>query len=216
MAMSRDVLLNIPVPLPADWARLHQLLVKARSDAARDDVPTPPVPLILAGAAFSTSSAIRERWIDLLVWAVDYGFADFIVANPPPPPPIDVANSIAGVGEDGAGWWPVYGNQVHPPVSTPRKNAVQSAIALLRTEWPQIAGPDLAKITTPLRLLGTKKRRLLVAANPDATPPWGAWESVRQNPNAFTLLRQSINARLAPLGVDEITFATNRWSERVA
>ena|SRR5712691_6605328 len=95
-----------PVPRPADWARLHELLTQewqARGDQA---IPKPPVPLILAGAAFSTAAAIRQRWRDLVSWANEHGFAATLAANLPPPPGVDVADQIAGVSADGRGWWP--------------------------------------------------------------------------------------------------------------
>jgi hypothetical protein len=216
MATLPQVLANTPVPLPADWARLHEMLSIARKSMDRNDIPNPPTPLILSGAAFSTAAAIRERWNELLTWAADYGFVDVLLANLPAPPSIDVPSSIAGIGEDGKGWWPNYGEQVHSQAPKPGKDVVLSAVAVLRAEWPEVAGPELARITEPLRLLGAKKRRLLVAADPSATPPWGTWISAHRNPQAFSLFRQSVNARIAPLAVDEITFATNRWGNRVA
>ena len=94
-----DVSESTPVPRPSDWARLHQLLEVAWKSGDRSAVPEPPVPLILAGAAFSTASEIRQRWIDLVRWANSHGYADLLFANLPPPPDIDVAGRIAGAPE---------------------------------------------------------------------------------------------------------------------
>jgi hypothetical protein len=58
-------------------------------------IPAPPVPLILAGAAFSTASAIRQRWNDLFDWAATHGLMATLLALLPPPPDIDVAANIA-------------------------------------------------------------------------------------------------------------------------
>jgi hypothetical protein len=117
--MSRDVepimttLLptSIPVPLPEDWARIHSVLCEARTTSRSSHVPEPPGPLILAGAAFSKASAIRRRWVDLIQWANQYGFAEVLGAHLSPPPDFDVAEHLAGVSEDGRGWWREFGEE---------------------------------------------------------------------------------------------------------
>lgn len=203
--------LTTPVPLPNDWARLHALLNHARSGNGREAIPAPPVPLILAGAAFSTADAIRQRWIDLLKWSIAYGFSELLLANLPPAPIRDVAEDIAGVSCDGQGWWPTFGEQFHPKKQKYPRPVVITTLNLLKQNWPQIVGAELGINARPLRFTGKKYRRLLVAANSAFRPPWGHWSSAYANPRAFTAFRQSINSFIAPLGVDDVDFATAHW-----
>ena len=211
--MEKIVPTSTPVPMPADWAKLHAALIEAWMVKNDSNVPKPPVPLILAGAASSTASAIRGRWVELIEWANTYGFSRILSAQMPRPPQIDVADSIAGVTKDGRGWWPEYGEQYHEPKKKPSPEAVLAAIEELGKRWSAIVGAELAKHTKPLRFTGHKSRRLLVAADPGESPPWGNWWSATKNPKAFTTFRKAINAAIDPMEVDEITFVTDRWRE---
>src|SRR5688572_1940656 len=113
-----------PVPNPHDWARLHSLLTRAWAAKQDKRIPKPPVPLVLAGAAFSTAEAIRRRWRDMVAWANEHGFAPVLLAHLPPLPDGDVAEKIAGVSADGRAWWPEYGEQHHPARPKPSKQAL--------------------------------------------------------------------------------------------
>lgn len=132
---------STPVPRPSDWAMLHSLLAKALETREDASIPEPPVPLILAGAAFSTAAAIRHRWRDFVQWANEHGFAELLAAHLPPPPDVDVADQIAGVSADGRGWWPEYGEQVHPPLPRPPKEALVAALATLQARWTLSTSP---------------------------------------------------------------------------
>ncbi len=184
-----------------------------RSSAWLDDagIPKPPVPLILAGAAFSTADAIRGRWRETLTWARQYGFHDLLIAELPAPPDEDVAERIAGVSADGKGWWPVWGEQIHPPKPTPTKEALVEAMSNLKRDWNAIAGDELSRITRPIDFAGRKSRRLIVSADPAKRPPWGSWYWIEDNPRAFTAFRRAVNDAISPLEVDDITFNTNGW-----
>lgn len=203
-----------PAPRPSDWAMLHSLLAEAWETRQDGRIPEPPVPLILAGAAFSTAAAIRERWRDLVKWANEHGFAELLAAHLPPTPDVDVADHIAGVSADGRGWWPEYGEQVHSPVQRPPRDTIVAALATLQTRWAEIVGSELSRNTRPLKFTGRKSRRLIVRANPDAKPPWGSWHFISTEPRSFTFFRQAINKAIAPLGVDDISFITDRWSTK--
>jgi len=200
--------------MPADWAKVHAVLTDAWMERNESNVPKPPVPLILAGAAFSTASAIRRRWVELIEWANAYGFSGHLASQMPPPPKTDVADSIAGVTEDGRGWWPEYGEQFHEPKKKPSREFVSATLENLRKKWSAIVGAELAAHTKPLRFKGHKSCRLLVAADPGESPPWGDWWSTTKNPRAFTVFRQAVNAAIAPMEVDDITFVTDRWQEK--
>lgn len=103
--MTTLISIDTPVPLPRDWAAIHSALASARRDDHRRLAPEPPIPLILAGAAFSSASQIRERWVALIEWTNRYGYQEVFRARLPPPPDFDVASRIAGASEDGSGWW---------------------------------------------------------------------------------------------------------------
>lgn len=171
----------------------------------------PPVPLILAGAAFSTSRAIRERWEELLSWAQANGLFDFLLENLPPAPGFDVAERIAGVSEDGRGWWPEYGNQFEAPKQKPPQELVVEKLAALQANWRGF-GEDFWRNLAPIRITGRKRRRLLVRVNPEFRPPWGSWSSRSTCPSAFTAFRRKINEILSPIEIDEIDFTTSGWS----
>jgi len=200
-----------PVPMPADWAAIHAALTRLWQSNDDPTIPKPPVPLILAGAAFSPATAIRQRWVDLIQWANAHGFADHLASHLPPPPSFDVADQIAGVSEDGRGWWPVLGEQFHKPKQKPSHEVVSATFQRLVENWPNIVGQELADSTKPLKFTGRKQCRLLVAANPSVSPPWGSWLSVRSNPSAFTALRRAINSAISPMEVDDVTFITENW-----
>jgi len=209
--MDKKVSISTPVPLPSDWAKLHSLLSKAWK--LRDDggLPKPPVPLILAGAAFSRASDIRQRWIDLITWANEYEFSALLSRNLPEPPDHDVADAIAGVSEDGKGWWPEIGEQFHDPKQKPSKKVVAETLEHLKLKWTEIVGNDLARATSPVKFTGKKSRRLIVIANLEFTPPWGSWYSASCNPKAFSEFRKAINAAISPMEVDDIEFNTESW-----
>jgi len=102
---------DIPVPLPEDWARIHHELSILHNHKSDPNIPKPPVPLILAGAAFSTAGAIRDRWWNLVDWANQYGFAEEMAKMIPSAPEYDVAERIAGISENSTQhWWEGLGD----------------------------------------------------------------------------------------------------------
>ena len=82
------------------------------------------------------------------------------------------------------------------------------AVVLLQADWEKIAGPELCKMTRPLRLTGAKQRRLLVYADQFARPLWGTWTKLTAGPERreFTRLRAAVNAAIHPLKIDHIEF----------
>jgi hypothetical protein len=209
--METLVPMTTPVPMPADWAAIHAALTDLWQSKDDSNISKPPVPLILAGAAFSSAAAIRQRWIDLIQWANANGFSDHLASRLPQPPSFDVADKIAGVSEDGRGWWPVLGEQFHEPMKKPSNEVVSATFQHLVENWPEIVGHELAESTKPLKFTGRKQHRLLVAANPSVSPPWGSWYTVRTNPPAFTAFRRAINRAISPMEVDDVTFTTEKW-----
>ena len=197
---------STPVPKPVDWARMHSLLSKAWKEKADPTIPQPPVPLILAGAAFSKASDIRQRWKALIWWTNDHGFSEALLGALTPPPVEDIAERIAGVSEDGQGWWPTFGDQYEKPKIRPSRDSVAAALKTLHEHWPDVAGPEISPHTKPYRFSGSKSRRLVVIADEAYAPPWGSWSFISKNPRTFTSFREAVNSAISPLAVDVITF----------
>lgn len=72
-------------PIAWKWNEIYLILVEARQKKLREvlmrreklDIPTPPIPLILA-AWDAPDSDKRERWQKTIQWAEMYNFADLI------------------------------------------------------------------------------------------------------------------------------------------
>ena len=212
--MGKIISTEIPVPLPADWTKIHNQLLKEMMHRNDKKIPEPPVPLILAGASFSRASDIRARWIDLINWVNEFGFFSAFLENLTKPPSYDVAERIAGVSPDGKGWWPEIGEQFHPPKKKPSKEIILSTLNHLKIEWEEIVGIEIGRETSPKKFTGKKSRRLVIVANPEFTPPWGSWYSASNNPNAFSKFRKAINNAISPMEVDNIDFNTESWSKK--
>lgn len=78
----------------------------------------------------------------------------------------------------------------------------------LRANWDEVAGHELGRVTSPLRFEGAKRRRLVVLASSDASPPWGNWYSLARDERRrlFTRFRAAVNATITPHAVDHIDF----------
>jgi len=203
--MKLPILITTPVPMPSDWAKVHDALTKAWIIRSDNTVPKPPTPLILAGAAFSTAGEIRSRWIDLIKWSNEFGFAEILLNNLGFAPDVDVAEQIAGVKDAGRGH-PVLGDQFQQTKLKPTNEAVRIALDLLVQDWAEIVGEELAGFTKPRKFTGHKCRRLVVSADPEYVPPWGRWHSASKNPESFTKFRRAVNNAISPLEVDVIDF----------
>jgi len=204
--------ITTPVPLPADWEKIHSKLTQFMAYRNDSTTPKPPVPLILAGAAFSSAADIKQRWVEFIVWAHTYGFAAEMEAILPPSPGIDVAKQIAGVSADGTGWWPEFGEQFQQHKHKPSKSLEGEMFSHLFNDWIIIVGYELGSATKPLRFAGKKRRRLIVAADPSDTPPWGSWSSLGMDRQAFTKFRKAINDAITPMEIDHITFSIHLWA----
>jgi hypothetical protein len=197
---------NLPLPLPETWVNIHRQLEAQRLKIITVSVKV-PVPLILNGAAFSKASAIRERWRETLDWAERYGCLDELLKEyVAPPPGRDIADELAGVSDDGKGWWPDMTYWNREPQSKHTMDEFEAALDRLRAAWGEVAGDVIAGATRPGSITGSKRRRLLVIVTQPITPPWGTWESATHNPVAFRQLRHAVNAVIAPLEVDHIDF----------
>lgn len=192
--------------MPFNWAELHQALLREWAEQRDATIPKPPVPLILAGAAFSSAREIRARWAEFLDWAEKHGFMEVLLAHYQPPEGKDYAERAAGVSEVGRGWWPdtTYWNS--EPRARPTQEQVSAALATLQSAWHKIAGEALGTHTRPFAITGKKKRRLVVKMNAAFVPEWGAWDSCELAPVVFRKFRLAVNAAIAPVEVDHIDF----------
>lgn len=92
----------------------------------------------------------------------------------------------------------------------PSREAAEGMLGQLREQWVDLVGPALAASTEPVGFTGRKRRRLVVAADFNAEPPWGRWQALGPLPErgSFTEFRRAINRVLAAHihGVDHIGF----------
>lgn len=192
------------------WHRVFNRLADAAIKSGRD-VPPPPVPLILNGWVYSNDIEKRERWRQTLAWAEKWGLAA-IMEELTPDMMLRVEHPTSyAIGPSYGPMYLPWSFEAKPVVSN---EDAERAVAILQPDWERIAGPDLYKITRPLRLTGTKKRRLVVNADPVATPGWGTWTRLSDGPDRreFTRLRDAVNAAIHPLSVDHIDFVHDHWT----
>lgn len=194
---------------PKGWHRFY-LFLKAKKHTGEKD---PPVPLILA--ASGESSANKHRVLaEQLQWAVENGCLDEAIRylrDIPPEgwdsSPLERWNQEHYPKPDGT-YGPTYLKWSFDPKPKTSAERAAEVIETLRAHWDEIAGPELARITFPLRLSGAKGRRLVVLVRSDAIPPWGSWIALDDGPNRryFTRFRRAVNAAAQPVEVDHIDF----------
>lgn len=177
------------------------------SNLVGQDRPGFPPPLILGGAMESDASK-RQRLIDQInhVSAEPQLLerADAFLRSLPLEDWYRCDGPLSGYDR-----WPFRfrGQDIkHEPAVRPSADQVRSALHDLKQNWVAVVGAEIAAASEPVRFTGRKRRRLLVVAQEDHTPPWGAWAQITTNPESFRSFRASINARLSPLHVDHIDF----------
>jgi hypothetical protein len=107
---------------------------------------------------------------------------------------------------------PLYRPWDFHPKPTPSSDMINRHFEILSSNWAEIVGADLGKVTRPLYFSGKKARRLLVQANPHIQPAWGNWHflsNAEGERRAFTQFRGAINKAIEPHEVDHIDFATS-------
>lgn len=190
-------------PKPDTWAELHRRLQEAAN--ANPSIPSPPVPLVLAGWAYSNDVEKRNRWQETLAWADRYGLRALLsdVAD-------DSMHVVSKLSDDKIGplGGPMKLDWNFDPKPEVEPGNQERAVEVLRSKWGEVVGSELGPITSPIRLTGEKGRRLLVLVKADVTPPWGTWTTlaVDERRRAFTAFRAAINGAIAPLEVDHIDF----------
>jgi hypothetical protein len=64
-------------PQPGPWNDIHQTLTDFHQRSCRDSQP-PPIPLILAGWAYSSDEEKTARWKATIAWAAGHGASHLI------------------------------------------------------------------------------------------------------------------------------------------
>ena len=191
-------------PQPSPWAEVHSALTRAWEESGREG-PPPPIPLILTGWFCTNDLEKAQRWHETLAWAAERNL-ERIVTNLRKQDKYCVDElTTYDVGP--------YGGPMHLPWNfdakpVPDAESVRTTIAVLLRDWPAIVGPELARMSRPLRFTGRKKRRLVVQADAEQVPPWGGWNylATGEKRRTFTRLRSAINQAIVPLKVDHIDF----------
>jgi hypothetical protein len=186
------------------WIHIASLLNQAVSNTSRW-VPSPPTPLILAGWAFSSDVEKRARWLETVRWAEEWGFTEILQGiKPEMMYEVESPTGYPIVINDVPTYFPLN-HELHAIVS--EQDAID-VVLFLKENWSDIVGKELSAVTTPLRLTGLKKRRLLVSADPNYTPRWGSWTELAYSSRReeFTRFRGSVNKAIHPMAVDHIDF----------
>jgi len=191
-------------PLPDHWHRVYQTFLEAARNSD-GKIPDPPRPLILGGWAYSNDVQKREQWNAMVKWAEAWGLQDAVDQLTP-----DMMHCVERptdytVGPAGGPMYLPWNFDPKPVVS---ESQTIHAMKTLLEKWPEIAGESLSVVTRPLAFTGAKSRRLLVYADPSATPPWGSWTKLSHGPERreFSHFRASVNAAIKPILVDHIDF----------
>jgi hypothetical protein len=200
--------LKLVCPLPWPWMKLKDRLKEA---ARTYGIPSPPGAIVLAGWNYSSDYEKWHRWQETLAWASRHGFTallDELLANLNDESMYFVVGEISHytVGPLGG---PMYLDWNCDPKPKLDHDSREILIATLRSNWVDIVGNNLGNITFPVRLTGTKGRKLLVAVRSGRKPPWGSWTTLASSYDrrrTFTAFRKAINHAISPHVVDHIDF----------
>lgn len=205
---NREKSMNFVCPMPTPWHHVHQALRAAWERGGCIGTP-PPVPLILAGWAYSNDVEKKARWEQTVAWAEKSGLADLIPDFKERERYCVESMTTYDVGPLGG---PMYLDWSYEPKEYPGDEVINNAIEILRKNWGEIVGEELGRNTCPLKITGMKGRRLIVQANPNAKPPWGDWNRLEYGDRrrSFTKFRSAINKAVAPVFFDHIDFIFHR------
>jgi len=190
-------------PQPAAWNNAYRRLLEVA--AARPDLKEVPVPLTLAGWAWSNDVEKMDRWEMTVQWAKEAGCEEIITAIADEDFRFVHVPTDYAVGPSGG---PMYRSWDFERKDRPDEAALTAALAKLCAEWPAIA-VGFAADTRPLYFSGDKARKLVVTVLTNASPPWGKWHErsqVEAERRTFTAFRKAVNEVIKPLEVDHVVF----------
>lgn len=190
-------------PQPDVWNNAYKRLLEVA--AARPDMREVPVPLLLAGWAWSNDVEKMARWEMTVQWAKEAGCEEIVTTIADKDFHFVHVPTDYEVGPSGG---PMYRSWDLERKERPQDTVLTAALANLCAEWPAIA-VTFAEYTRPICFSGEKARRLVVAVLTDAKPPWGAWHErsyAEEERRTFTAFRRAVNEAIAPHEVDHIEF----------
>lgn len=194
-------------PKPTPWHEAFERLSKSTQLHSRMP-PSPPRPLILAGWSFSNDVDKMRRWEETVAWAVKNGSSDLVSGIPDRDfYCVEKPTTYEIVPMGG----PMYREWDFKVNTRPSSDQIAERMEVLRSRRSEIAGKELAISMRPLAFTGKRARRLLVLADPLATPPWGGWSRLSKQESGrrtFTRFRSAINKAIAPHEADHIDFLT--------
>lgn len=173
----------------------------------------PPVPLILAGWAYSNDIEKLRRWEETVEWATSNGCED-LVSGIPDRDFYSVSNPTTY--QVGPGGGPMYRSWDFEAKPCPSPDQLERCMDTLTSRWLEIAGREIGSATRPVGFSGKKRRRLLVWADSKTRPPWGEWSKRSEEEvqhRTFTRFRTAVNDAIAPHEVDHVDFITNQDAE---
>jgi hypothetical protein len=191
-------------PQPSTWNEVYKRLLQVA--ASRPDLREVPVPLILAGWAWSNDLEKMDRWEMTVQWAKEAGCEEIVTAIADGDFRFVHVPTDYEVGPSGG---PMYRPWDFERKDRPEESVLTAALAKLSIEWPAIAA-GFAVDTRPLCFSGDKARNLAVTILLNASPPpWGNWHkrsNVEAERRTFTNFRRAVNKAIYPHEVDHIEF----------
>jgi hypothetical protein len=154
------------------WNEVYQALRRFWEQSGCKGEP-PPMPLILNGWGFSNDVDKAAHWTLTLEWVEKFGCKNLI-----PEFGEDQKYSVEEMTSYTVGPYggPMYLEWNYDPKHRPQPDEERKALDTLKANWGNIAAPEVAAATKPLQFTGQKRRRLLVGARKNTTPPWGGWD----------------------------------------
>jgi hypothetical protein len=190
-------------PNPDPWYNVFKKLSKFADE--HENLSKPPIPLILNGWVYSNDWDKKERWEQTVAWARNAGCSELTDSLSDEDFYFTSKVTTYAIGPLGG---PMYREWDYETKDRPSKEALEQGLLRLQSEWSTIAR-ELADATQPIGFTGAKARRLVIGVLKDVKPPWGDWDRLsgtEEKRRTFTVLRQTVNKVLEPLGVDHIDF----------
>ena len=189
-------------PNPTHWNNIYK---KFSEFADENNLPKPPVPLILNGWVFTNDLEKKIRWEKTIDWARSSGCSKLLEKLSKDHFYYTTDITAYQIGPYGG---PMYQPWDYETKVRPKKETLEFNFFKLQSQWPNIA-VDIAHVTKPVAFTGKKARRLLVNVLQDSSPPWGDWDRLsysEEKRRSFTKLRQDVNRNLNSHKVDHIDF----------
>jgi len=181
-------------PLPKFWNDIYQSLVSEHKKASKykPNIAKPPVPLILAGWAYSSDNEKQIRWQKTIDWAEENGFSKHLRKLEEKDSYFVDTVSEYSDGPLGGPMHLLWDGTTKEKISLEEKKLV---LAFFQSNWIQIAGEEIANVSIPTRITGKKGRQLEVKVHKGATCPWGSWTYLPNDDRRriFTELRKNVN-----------------------